>query len=91
MRPRRLLGAAASGVLLLGIVPTLTQAAPGAAPPPGKAPAKGAIPGFYDARRDPAIRGMLGNRSAMLAAKPSTAVADRGASSAIRASSTSTR
>ncbi len=76
MRPRRLLGAAASGVLLLGIVPTLSQAAPGAAPPSGKAPAKSAIPGFYDARRDPAIRGMLGNRSAMLAAKPSTAVAD---------------
>jgi extracellular elastinolytic metalloproteinase len=69
---------AAGAVLAIGLLPASANAAP--APPaakgPAKTPAKGAIPGFYDARRDPAIKGMLGNRSAMMAAKPSTAVSD---------------
>jgi hypothetical protein len=62
--------------LVLGLLPGSANAAPATAPTPPKSTAKKAIPGFYDARRDPAIKGTLGDRSAMLAAKPSTAVTD---------------
>jgi extracellular elastinolytic metalloproteinase len=73
LRPRRWLGAAAGAILIVAIAPGTSHAAPVA---PAPAPTRAPSPGFYDARRDPAIQGLLGNRSAMLAAKPPAAVSD---------------
>jgi len=74
---RRLIGTGAAALLCLGLLPAAAaqagKAEVGKASPIGAA--KGEHPGSYDARSDKSIAPALAARSALLAAKPSTGVA----------------